>query len=166
MDPLTIGLGLIQAAPALVKWFTGSDKDAAVAQKAIDIAKVVTGKSSGEDALATLQANPQLALQYQQSVLAASSHFDELILQNAADINKTMQTEAVADHWPTYSWRPFIGFSFGAYVTAQWLLPLFHLQAPTVDPTLMTAIGAVLGIASFFRGKMQADPSVPTDNRG
>jgi hypothetical protein len=24
----------------------------------------------------------------------------------------------------------------------------------------------VLGIASYFRGKMQADPSVPTDNRG
>jgi hypothetical protein len=27
-------------------------------------------------------------------------------------------------------------------------------------------IGAVLGVASFFRGKMQADPRVPSDSRG
>jgi hypothetical protein len=27
-------------------------------------------------------------------------------------------------------------------------------------------IGAVLGVASFFRGKAQADPRVQIDNRG
>jgi hypothetical protein len=48
--------------------------------------------------------------------------------------------------------------------------------AATAVSALPTALGAlaainatvlpVLGIASWFRGKMQADPSIPTTNRG
>lgn len=55
-----------------------------------------------------------------------------------------------------------------------------HLfNAPGADKAiaaLPTALGSlaaicglatpVLGIASYFRGKMQADPRIPTDNRG
>ena len=70
------------------------------------------------------------------------------------------------DHWPTYSWRPFIGFSFGLYVNSLWLLPLLKI-APFVMPAeVVVAVGGILGVASFFRGKMQADPNVSTDNRG
>jgi len=84
----------------------------------------------------------------------------------AAAVNKTMQAEAASDHWPTYSWRPFIGFSFGLYVCSMWLLPLFKVQPVAISPDLTLAIGGILGVASFFRGKMQADPAVQTDNRG
>lgn len=27
-------------------------------------------------------------------------------------------------------------------------------------------LGGILGVASFFRGKMQADPTIPTINKG
>ncbi len=76
------------------------------------------------------------------------------------EVNKTMQVEAGAEHWPTYGWRPFIGFSFGAYVNSLWLLPLFNVTPVMLTPDITMAIGAILGVASFFRGKAQADPAV------
>jgi hypothetical protein len=81
-------------------------------------------------------------------------------------VNTTMQSEAASDHWPTYSWRPFIGFMFGAYVASMWLLPLFGKTPVTLGADLTLAIGGILGIASFFRGKAQADPSINNDMRG
>jgi hypothetical protein len=73
------------------------------------------------------------------------------------EVNKTIQVEATADHWPTYSWRPFIGFSFGLYITSLFVLPLFKITPVVMDPSMVMAIGGILGVASFFRGKAQAD---------
>lgn len=81
-------------------------------------------------------------------------------------VNQTMQEEAKADHWPTYCWRPFIGFVFGGYVASMFILPLFHVQPVPLSPDLTLTVGTILGVASFFRGKMQADPGVKSDNRG
>lgn len=75
-------------------------------------------------------------------------------------VNTTMQVEAKAEHWPTYGWRPFIGFSFGAYISSLWLLPLFKVTPVMLTPDITMAIGAILGVASWFRGKAQADPNV------
>jgi hypothetical protein len=77
-----------------------------------------------------------------------------------------MQSEAAAEHWPTYTWRPFIGFIFGLYIASMFILPLFGLQPITMSADLVMAVGAILGVASWFRGKMQADPNIPTINRG
>lgn len=86
---------------------------------------------------------------------------------NLQSVNATMQTEAKADHWPTYTWRPFIGFVFGVMVMADYfVLPLAHVDPPIIPVEVWYAFGAVLGVASWYRGKMQADPNVPTDNRG
>lgn len=166
MDPITIAMGLAQFAPSLVKWITGSDKAGDAAQKAIDIAKAVTGQPTGDAALQALQADPSLVLKYRQAVLDQEVEFQKLAVQNATDINATMRAEAAAEHWPSYGWRPAIGFSFAGYVTAQWVLPLFHVAPPQIDAQLMLAIGSILGVASWFRGKMQADPSIPTTNKG
>lgn len=85
---------------------------------------------------------------------------EQLNIQAADSVNKTMQVEATSEHWPSYSWRPFIGFMFGSYIASMWLLPLFHVTPVVLDPTLVMAIGGILGVASFFRGKAQADPTV------
>lgn len=166
MDPITIAMGLAQFVPQIAKWITGSDKAADVAQKAVDIAQAVTGLPTGDAALKAMQADPALVLQYRQAVLAQEVEFQKLAVQNASDINATMRAETAAEHWPSYGWRPAIGFSFAGYITAQWVLPLFHVAPPQIDAQLMLAIGSILGVASWFRGKMQADPSIPTINRG
>ncbi len=91
---------------------------------------------------------------------------------NTATVNQTMQVEAKADHWPTYAWRPFVGFCFGfAWIGAYFIIPVLrgwwpNIAQPSIPPEAWVAIGGVLGVASFFRGKMQSDPRVPSDNRG
>lgn len=184
MDPITIAMGLAQFAPSLVKWITGSDKAGDAAQKAIDIAKAVTGQPTGDAALQALQADPALVLKYRQAVLDQEIEFQKLAVANAADVNKTMQAESASEHWPTYSWRPFIGFAVGFNVIVSSVLVLivfgpvmFGVAAATAAvaslPSVLGALAGInatvlpiLGIASWFRGKAQADPSIPTTNKG
>ena len=88
-------------------------------------------------------------------------------------VNSTMREEAKSEHWPQYTWRPAIGFAvaiqclmlgiafstivfrvaFGYAIVAdavnqlsallQAMMPLFGME------------GAILGVASWFRGKKQ-----------
>ena len=81
-------------------------------------------------------------------------------------VNATIRAEAAAEHWPTYTWRPFIGFVFGFYVASMFILPLFGVAPVPLSADITLTIGAILGVASFFRGKAQADPNIPTINRG
>lgn len=184
MDPITIAMGLAQFVPQIAKWITGSDKAENIAQKAVDIATQVTGQSTGDAALKALQADPNLVLQYRQAVLKQEVDFETLAVQNAADINKTMQSEDASEHWPTYAWRPFIGFAVG-FNTAVSSILILMVYTPTMLgypssaaaiaglPLILGSLAAVngtvlpiLGIASWFRGKMQADPSILTNNKG
>jgi hypothetical protein len=100
-----------------------------------------------------------MALAHADNEIAAQS-------QVVQSVNQTMQTEAKADHWPTYTWRPFIGFAFGAYIVSLFALPIFGQRPVMLSPDITLAIGGILGVASWFRGKMQADPNVQSDNRG
>ncbi len=183
MDPITIAMGLAQFVPQLVKWISGSDKAEAVAQKAVDVAKQVTGAPSGDEALKALQANPDLVIKYREAVLAQEVEFQQLAVANAKDINETMRAEAAAEHWPTYGWRPAIGFSValvlvlsaGTVALAYLGVMFFSRDAKVLEylPGMLAAMAGlvavaspILGIASWFRGKMQADPGIPTVNRG
>lgn len=183
MDPITIAMGLAQFVPQIAKWVTGSDKAADVAQKAIDIAQVVTGQPTGDAALKALQADPNLVLKYRQAVLEQEVEFEKLAVQNASDINKTMQEESASEHWPSYTWRPMIGLAVALdiaissiTVAVSYIGVMFFDVKPEVLSYLPAMLGAmaaviatampVLGVASWFRGKMQADPSIPTINRG
>jgi hypothetical protein len=184
---------LAQFAPMIAGWLGGSNAEK-VATQVVDIAKTVTGQSSPEAAVAALQADPNLAYQYQKAVLDQQAQLAEIAKEvtiaelaadqaNTAAINLTMQTEAKADHWPTYSWRPFIGFCFGimglisgATVAVCYLGVMFFgvkadvlAQLPGLvgaEAGVMATMAPVLGIASYFRGKMQASPAVASDNRG
>lgn len=123
-------------------------------------------KATPGELLQELTSNPE-ALQKAKEFEATHA---EVMLRLTVDaeiaVNKTMQVEAASEHWPTYSWRPFIGFQLGLYILAQWMLPLFKIPAPVVDAQLMLVIGGILGVASFFRGKAQADPNIVTTNKG
>lgn len=85
MDPISIAFGLAQFAPSIIKWITGSDKAANAAGKVIDIAKQVTGKDSGDEALAAIKADPNLAMQYRQAVMANETELDKLYLADRQD---------------------------------------------------------------------------------
>lgn len=126
----------------------------------IDTVKQVLGGMSPEK-LAELKVQDQ-EFQIKMAQMGYDSLEKITTLNNSVliEVNKTMQEETKSEHWPSYSWRPFIGFSFGAYITSLWLLPLFKVVPVMLTPDITMAIGAVLGVASFFRGKAQADPAV------
>lgn len=183
MDPVSIAIGLAtQFAPQILQYLTGSDKAGAVAGKVLEIAQAVTGKSDTLQAHDAIVADPALALRFKQAVLDNALELEKLAAANAADINATMRAEATAEHWPTYGWRPAIGFAvainivlsgltvFAAYIGAMWFgkpEPLAHLAGMLGAMAALIGMAApILGIASWFRGKMQADPSVPTVNKG
>lgn len=190
---LPIAMALLQFAPALAG-LLGGPKAEDVAAHVVGIAKTVTGQSAPDAALAAIQADPNLSMQFQKAVLEQQGRMAEIaadvtkaeLAADTADtqaVNQTMQAEAAASHWPTYSWRPFCGFSFGTLallagvtvVVAYVGVMFFHVDPSVLSylPAMLGAMAAVLatitpvlGIASYFRGKMQADPRIPTDNRG
>ncbi|WP_250501979.1 3TM-type holin [Caballeronia sp. AZ7_KS35] len=119
------------------------------------------------DAIAALQkADNDFKVAMAQISAATAQKEIEAASSAIGDVNETMQAEAKADHWPSYTWRPFIGFMFGLYVGSLFVLPLFHVQPVTLSADMTLTIAAVLGVASFFRGKAQADPRVQSDSRG
>lgn len=136
------------------------------------------GTSSDPSAVLASLSNPDTAVKLKQiesdqavglQKLTVEAEQNRLAAQTsqAQAVNASIQAEAKSDHWPTYTWRPFIGFCFGvAWLGVYLVLPLLKMAVPVIPPEAWIAIGGVLGVASFFRGKMQADPTIPTDNRG
>ena len=85
MDPITIAISLAQFAPSLIKYLGGSDKTVDVAEKAIDIAKTLTGKTTASDALDIIKADPSMALQYQLEVLRQEKDIEALYIEDKKD---------------------------------------------------------------------------------
>jgi len=113
----------------------------------------------------------------------AGIDLERLAVANAGDVNKTMQAESASEHWPTYSWRPSIGFAVALNVlmtsmtvALAYIMVIFMDRKADVLNYLPAMIGAmaalvgvvapILGIASWFRGKAQADPAIATTNKG
>ena len=102
MDPITIAYGLAQFAPAIVKWITGSDKSAAVAEKVVDIAKVVTGAEDGKQAVEMLKADPALAMQFQKTVMENETELEKAYL---ADRQNARQRDVEFVKAGRHNWR-------------------------------------------------------------
>lgn len=100
----------------------------------------------------------------------AFTHADNVIAAETAQIqavNATMQAETKAEHWWSSGWRPYCGFVFGTtFFGVYFVLPLMKLPVPSIPFEAWAALGAVLGVASWFRGKAQADPTNPAPVRG
>lgn len=85
MDPITIAMALAQFAPSIIKLITGSDKAADVAGHVVDIAKAVTGKGSGEEALAAITADPAKVLDFRQAISEQEADLEKAYLADRAD---------------------------------------------------------------------------------
>ena len=116
MDPISIGLALAQFAPGIVRWIAG-DKAGEVADKVVGIAKTVTSKSDGADALAAIKADPALALQFQQSVMAYELALYQEDTKRLEAVNATMRIEAQSSDWfvrrarPAFMWSMSLAWS-------------------------------------------------------
>lgn len=67
------------------------------------------------------------------------------------------------EHWLKWAWRPFLAYSFGLLAFAVYVgLPLARVPVPVVPTEVWLTFGGVLGAASWFRGKTQAEAAQPT----
>ncbi|QOR55200.1 MAG: hypothetical protein SHS37scaffold296_17 [Burkholderiales phage 68_11] len=159
------------------------------------VASVLGTGATPSEVSQALATNPDAAVKLREIEASQQIRFQELATDEAkaqilaaqqavTDTNATMRAEAAAEHWPTYSWRPAIGFAVALDVLLSSLLVcgVFTAQvfnapgaaaAVAALPATLGALAAivglalpVLGIASYFRGRMQADPAIPSTNRG
>jgi len=99
----------------------------------------------------TLESEERIALR-QLSVQSASN---ELAADTARvqAVNATMQTEARAERWPQWSWRPYNGFLFGTTIfCVYFVLPLSGIAAPSIPSEIWMGWGAILGVSAWHRG--------------
>jgi hypothetical protein len=115
--------------------------------------------------------------------ISVGVNMERLAVESSAAVNSTMRAESASEHWPTYSWRPAIGFAVAMNTLASSILVLAVYggvmlgsgQALTAVGTLPLVLGAlaaisgsvlpILGITAWYRGKSQADPAIPPARR-
>lgn len=138
----------------------------------VESVKTMLSGISSEDLLKLKSAELDTQVKLQELGFDSIFKLAELETRNNEAVNKTMQTEAGAEHWPTYSWRPAIGFAVAwNLISASFMIFIAYVFKPELVPQLpamLTALAGlnavampVLGIASYFRGKAQADPNIP-----
>jgi hypothetical protein len=114
-------MGLAQFAPQIIKWVTGSDKAADAADKVVSIARAVTGKDNGPDALATIQADPVMAMNYRIAVMAQENELDKAYL---LDRQSARERDVAMVQAGRYNWRAdFLAFlAVGGLIACVWFV--------------------------------------------
>lgn len=144
MDPITIAMGLAQFAPQLVKWITGSDNAAAGAQNVLDIASAVTGKGKPAEALAAIQADRGLQLQFQQSVMANET---DLIKGFLADTQSARDRDIKLAQAGVKNWRASMLVAMAVFLVLLCMaIMVWHADTNDfVKATITLILGRALG---------------------
>jgi hypothetical protein len=117
MDPITVAMGLAQFAPQIVKWVSGSNKAEEVARRVVDVAEAVTGRT-GPDAVAALQADPALVLQFRERIASIEADIEKAYLQDRQHARETHR-----DHWMPWALTLTLAAMVGLMVVGLFMLP-------------------------------------------
>lgn len=145
MDPFTVGLGLAQLAPSLMRFFGVGEKSAAVAEKVIGIAQTITGQTSGEAALATLQADPAKALEFRMAALQSDAELERAYL----DDRKDARDRDVKLHQAGYVNRRadwMVLFDAVGLIACLVVLSVFRKEVPGEVVGLLSTIAGIFGL--------------------
>jgi len=149
MDPISIAYGLAKFAPTIAGWFGGDDAEEA-AEKVVGIAKQVTGLDDPQDAMAKIQNDPTLQIQFQQAMNPVIIARLDAETKQQAEINATMRAELNSnDKFKSY-WRPALGWSVVLSFAAMMFSIVFVLmygvmKNPTVIKDFITALSSLMG---------------------
>ncbi|WP_338927565.1 hypothetical protein IHE33_15775 (plasmid) [Mycetohabitans endofungorum] len=168
---LPIVLALAQFAPQIAQWIGGSRAEQ-VAQKVVTIAQTVTGTSTPEQALAAIQANPELADRFQESIVESQVELQRIAAElekapitanietakvNAADRANARQMALTAqDRAPSNLAYLYTGALF-LVIGAHFCLLFFHIEVQKPAFVVLgniegVLIAMVLGAKEFFLG--------------
>lgn len=134
--------------------------------------------------LAAIQMDPQAAVKLQEIQSNEKVRLQEIVSQQAIvglqeetkklqAVNETMQVESKSEHWLQWSWRPIWGLISAAafFVVSSFVCYLAYLaimegksEAMQMIPQLIGSMtllfsvpGAILGVASWHRGKLKRE---------
>lgn len=168
---LPIVLALAQFAPQIAQWIGGKRAEQ-VAQKVATIAQTVTGTSTPEQALAAIQANPELAYRFQEAIVESQVELQRIAAElekahitanietakaNAADRANARQMALTAqDRTPCNLAYLYTGALFLVIGVHFWLLfcriPVEPLAFGVLGNIEGVLIAMVLGAKEFFLG--------------
>ena len=153
--PLAISL-LSSTVPSIIKYFAG-DKEAAVAEKVISIAKEVAGIDDADAATKAIAADPNLALQFKNAVLAQELEIKKLAFaERQLYVSDTQDARKYRDD-KVFRLGVIILISFAAVMGIA-LYGLYKIVSGTIqtDPaTLAAVIGLVGAIIGYFAANAQ-----------
>lgn len=144
-DPISTAIALAKFVPDIVGWIGGKEKKAA-AQELVKIAEGVTGKN-GDKVLEAIEADPKLALQYKEAVMADKHKLDEMFLadrQGARDMNVTSQKMAELSDRTADSIMVWNLPAVAALIIIQCLVILFLEDKAELVALVSNAIGFVI----------------------
>ncbi len=141
-----------------------------------DFARLIAGTDDDEEASARIAADPALQAEMQTAVLQhvlsmTRAEIDRIRAENEVlkEVNETMRVEAQSPNWWASAWRPFWGgISALAFLAVCVLVCVLAWRAVTTGSAdaldmvprltaefamLFTIPGAILGVASWHRGK-------------
>lgn len=160
MDPVTIGLALAQFAPSIIKYFTGSDKASTVAQQVIGIAQTVTGATTSIAALATIQADPDKAMAFQQAIMQIEADLDKaylLDIQNARNRDVSLAQAGIHNYRANILVTAAILMVIACLLLVVWNSTMDEYVKATISLILGRALGWVEQIFSFEFGTTRAN---------
>lgn len=139
MGIIEIGLALAQFAPSLMRLFGVGENSVTAAEKAIDIAKTVTGATSPEQALEMLKANSERQAEFNMAVLKQNSELEAAYLQ---DVQSARNRDAEFVKAGTRNYRADSMYFLSVFVVAALVVVVFQ---STLDEYAKGIITLVLG---------------------
>lgn len=139
MGLIEIGLALAQFAPSLMRLFGVGENSVTAAEKAIDIAKTVTGATSPEQALEMLKVNAERQAEFNMAVLKANSELEAAYL---ADVKSARDRDAEFIKAGTRNYRADTMYVLSVLVVVALVIVVFQ---STLDEYAKGIITLVLG---------------------
>jgi len=136
-----------QYLPSLVGRLAGDNAEK-VAEQIVGRAQSITGEDDPQSALASLGANPELLLQYKESLIDLQIAELEEDTKRLETVNETMQEEYRSTDSFVRRWRPFYGYC----VALSWFvqMTMFSIALaytivtnPAQLPTIITALAGI-----------------------
>lgn len=156
MPLIPIAMALAQFAPMIAGWLGGS-KAEDVATKVVGVAQAVTGQSAPDAALAALQADPNLALQFQKAVLEQQAQLAQINAQTqqaqltyekdiyAAEASDRANARQLAAQQPKDWMRPLLSIVVVAATIGIVFLVLLGVADGTLkDPVIAATAGGLM----------------------
>jgi hypothetical protein len=140
-------------APSLIGKLTKSDKAEQVAEKVIGFAKAVTGQDNPEDAVKTIEANPELALQFQRDLHDYELELAKLEYADAAGGREVIKTALLSDDPIVRRARPMMMILLGkTCVVYAFYAPLAVVAAQSVGIDTIAFMTMIKWIGGFLFG--------------